>query len=103
MSLVVRNVGKAMHWIACEQAYLCELGENFGDGAAAPLSAFHWITQLFSLMLIGLIVIYPVDSAIAQAGGQATILDKTNGKPRTPPTNQKWENGAFLPFARLHP
>ena len=36
-----------------------------------------------------------------------TILDKINGKPRPPPPppppNQGWENGAFLPFARLHP
>ena len=32
------------------------------------------------------------------------ILDKINGKPRPPlPPNQGWENGAFLPFARLHP
>ena len=42
-------------------------------------------------------------------GGEAkacspTILDKINGKPRPPlPPNQGWENGAFLPFARLHP
>ena len=32
------------------------------------------------------------------------ILDKINGKPRPPlPPNQGWENGAFLPFARLQP
>ena len=34
----------------------------------------------------------------------ATILDKINGKPKPPlPPNQGGENGAFLPFARLHP
>ena len=35
-----------------------------------------------------------------------TILHKINGKPRPPPPlppNQGCENGAFLPFARLHP
>ena len=33
-----------------------------------------------------------------------TILDKINGKPWPPhPPNQRWENGAFLPFAWLHP
>ena len=33
------------------------------------------------------------------------ILDKINGKPKLPPSppNQGWENGVFLPFARLHP
>ena len=32
------------------------------------------------------------------------FLDKINGKPRPPsPSNQGWENGAFLLFARLHP
>ena len=25
------------------------------------------------------------------------------GPPPPPPPNQGWENGAFLPFARLHP
>ena len=36
---------------------------------------------------------------------QITIVDKINGKPRPPPPppNQGWKNGAFLPFARLHP
>ena len=36
---------------------------------------------------------------------EPTILEKINGKPRppSPPQNQGWENGAFLPFARLHP
>ena len=35
-----------------------------------------------------------------------TILDKINGKPRPPsppPPIQGWQNGAFLPFVRLHP
>ena len=36
-----------------------------------------------------------------------TILVKINGKPRLPPPpptpNKVWENGAFLPFAQLHP
>ena len=32
------------------------------------------------------------------------ILDKINGKPKpSSPANQGWENGALLPFARLHP
>ena len=33
---------------------------------------------------------------------QDSILDKINGKPSSPlPPNQGWENGAFLPFARI--
>ena len=35
---------------------------------------------------------------------KSTIFDKINEKPRPPsPSNQGWKNGAFLPFARLHP
>ena len=38
---------------------------------------------------------------------EATLLEKTDGKSRTPPPhlppNQGWKNGASLAFARLHP
>ena len=35
---------------------------------------------------------------------QIAIVDKINGKTRPPsPPIQGWKNGAFLPFARLHP
>ena len=72
----------------------------FALRAASSLIWGGWLTR-------------PQSSLLRRDGGllfhfilfKIAILDKINGKPRppSPPPNQGWKNGAFLPLARLHP
>lgn len=55
---------------------------------------------MFALILIRWIVIYPVDSAIAEPGGQATILNKQmeNLVSPTPTPTPQIKNGKMVRF-----
>ena len=90
------------HPRAPDQPYICVLGVHVYKSKID----FH---EFFKIDVLVFCVEF--DSILMHNSYQATMLDKIDGKPRpsTPPLppppkkNQGRENGAVLPFGRLHP